>query len=134
MESDCYLGKIDAENPHKISWHKVAHHTGVGRYRMAATGVVDQNKIIFLGGTHTPYNYNGMGYDGTPAEPVAEANVFDIKTRSWQRLALNHASMDHRALIQMHDQFITVGGMLKGQKVSARVHRHSLPLRSELSH
>ncbi|MEM9058661.1 MAG: galactose oxidase, partial [Pseudomonadota bacterium] len=34
----CYLGRIDAQNPRRIEWHRLPSHPGPPLYRMAAAG------------------------------------------------------------------------------------------------
>lgn len=118
--AQCFKGIIDKNNPLKIDWRMVEHPTKTPRYRMAATSV--NNKIVMLGGSTNPYNYNGIGYDGTPSPASSEIWLFDLKTQQWQ-IENNHntKTMDHRGLIFHNDRLITLGGMDNNQNVISDV-------------
>jgi N-acetylneuraminic acid mutarotase len=118
--AQCYKGTIDINNPLKIDWRIVDHPTNTPRYRMAATSV--NNTIVMLGGSTNPYNYNGIGYDGTPSPASSEIWLFDLKTQQWQ-IENNHyqKTMDHRGLIFHSDRLITLGGMDNNQNVISDV-------------
>ncbi|NMP32541.1 galactose oxidase [Thalassotalea sp. M1531] len=120
-EPACYLGSISLKQPNKINWHKVAHPTGVARYRMAATGVYSANSAYFIGGSDNPYNYSGIGYNGAPSEPDSKIWKFDFNSNKWQLLTSATATMDHRSLIELNNTLYTVGGMLKAQEVTDKV-------------
>ena len=62
-----WRGDIDPKNPTEIVWKPVDSHAGPARYRMAAIGDEAGQRVIFAGGGDNPYNYNGIGYDGVPA-------------------------------------------------------------------
>ena len=114
-ESACYLGIIDEKNPNKIDWRKVKHPTSVARYRMASAGIESSNKIVFFGGSDNPYNYNGIGYDGVPAEPSKQLWTYDLVTQKWSVSMGPQASMDHRGAVLVNafekEQLFTIGGM-----------------------
>jgi hypothetical protein len=89
---------------------------------MASAGIASLNAVLFVGGSENPYNYDGIGYNGEPSEPASDALLFDLSTLSWQVLGLaTPPTMDHRALVPLGDRWLTVGGMLTGQEVTARV-------------
>ena len=89
---------------------------------MAATGSRRLGMIVFAGGSDNPYNYNGIGYDGNPSAPSARVFGFDLAADGWRDLGeLPEASMDHRGLLEVGDEFLIVGGMRAGQAVSPRV-------------
>ncbi|MFT5163623.1 MAG: N-acetylneuraminic acid mutarotase [Alteromonadaceae bacterium] len=122
MSPESYIGAIDKHDFRKIAWQTLPSHPGKAKYRMAATGVVAKGKIIFANGSDNPYNYNGIGYNGTPSKPANEVFAWDIKSASWQRLApFAFASMDHRAMIAINNTLYIVGGMSAHQQVSAKV-------------
>jgi len=124
---DCYLGIIDVEDERRIDWRSVDYHPGLPRYRMAAAGVPEVNGVLFLGGSENPYNYNGIGYDGRPSEPAADALLFDIDTQTWRVLEFEgEPTMDHRGLVPFAGQWLTVGGMAADQRVSRRVVAYEL--------
>lgn len=125
--NECWMGKI----PHKgditkIVWTKLPPHPGSARYRIAAGAEPPGKKaarIYFSGGTDNPYNYNGIGYNGQPSEPSPVSFAFNTRSHSWETLTENapDATMDHRGLLVTHRGLVIVGGMEKGQTVSAKV-------------
>ena len=124
---DCYLGIIDNEDGRRIDWRAVDYHPGRPRYRMAAAGVAEVNGVLFVGGSENPYNYDGIGYDGQPSEPAADALLFDIDTQTWQVLEFEgEPTMDHRGLVPFAGQWLTVGGMAADQRVTRRVLSYEL--------
>jgi len=124
---DCYLGIIDNEDGRRIDWRAVDYHPGRPRYRMAAAGLAEVNGVLFVGGSENPYNYDGIGYDGQPSEPAADALLFDIDTQTWQVLEFEgEPTMDHRGLVPFAGQWLTVGGMAADQRVTRRVAAYEL--------
>ncbi len=120
---ECWMGKIDHHDPRKIQWSKLPNHPGAARYRIAAGGSEKDEKIYFAGGTDSPYDYNGIGYDGKPSEPSPVTFDFNLHTGKWETIDENapDATMDHRGLLVTHEGLVMIGGMEKGQKVSSRV-------------
>jgi hypothetical protein len=89
---------------------------------MAAAGIDDMNAVVFVGGSDNPYNYDGIGYDGEPSQPVSGILHYDLEKRAWRTLSsVAPASMDHRALAHFDGAWLTVGGMLQDQAVTACV-------------
>ena len=120
IERASWRGDIDPENPTRIRWTRLPDHPGPPVYRGAATVV--GNLVMFAGGTDNPYNYNGMGYDGVPAEPSARVFAFDVVANAWRDLPpLGAPSMDHRGIVAVGDRLVIVGGMRAGQRVVANV-------------
>jgi hypothetical protein len=84
-------------------------------------------RIYFSGGTDTPYNYNGIGYNGQPAEPSPVTFAFNVSTGEWETVSEEtpestpEPTMDHRGLLVTRRGLIIVGGMEKGQQVTAKV-------------
>jgi N-acetylneuraminic acid mutarotase len=120
---ECWMGKIDHKHPEKITWSKVPPHPGNARYRIAAGGGEHENRIYFSGGSNTPYNYNGIGYDGTPAEPSPTTFAYNLHSGKWETLSQKtpDPTMDHRGLLVTSEGLVIIGGMEKGQQVTARV-------------
>jgi hypothetical protein len=119
---ECFLGIIDEKDSRQIDWRRLDAHPGLPRYRMASAGIESLNAVLFIGGSDNPYNYNGIGYDAEPSEPVANALLFDLDSLSWQMLPLpNSPTMDHRGLVPFGGRWLTVGGMLVNQKVTDQV-------------
>jgi N-acetylneuraminic acid mutarotase len=116
-EAACYLGIIDAKQPNKIDWQIIKHPTGNARYRMAAKGIPLEQKVVFVGGSDNPYNYNGIGYDGNPSQPSDEIWFFDLNSRQWQIQKSKTTTMDHRGLVLFKKELLTIGGMTANQQV-----------------
>ena len=127
--SECWFGEIDTKDQRRIRWQPLPYHPGPSRYRMAATGTATHgDRVVFAGGSTNPYNFNGIGYNGEPSEPQAGVFSFDLSNRQWVcHGKLSVATMDHRGLPQLGDDFYIVGGMLSGQQVSDSVWRFRLP-------
>lgn len=120
---ECWMGKIDHHDPTKITWSKVPAHPGNAHYRIAAGASDKDARIYFSGGSEIPFNYNGIGYNGRPAEPSPVTFAFNVKTGAWETLneKTPDPTMDHRGLIVSSHQLIILGGMEKGQQVTAQV-------------
>jgi N-acetylneuraminic acid mutarotase len=120
---ECWMGKIDHHDLAKIQWTKLPNHPGPARYRIAAGASEKDQKIYFSGGTDNPYNYDGIGYNGVPAEPSAVTFSFDVRSGKWETIN-EHASqpsMDHRGLLVIPEGLVIVGGMEKAEQVTGRV-------------
>lgn len=124
---ECWTGKIfHRGDVTKIQWSKLPPHPGKARYRIAA-GAEPQGKkagrIYFSGGTDNPYNYNGVGYDGKPSEPSPVTFAFNARKQAWETVSETtpNPTMDHRGLLVTHRGLVIVGGMEKGQQVTAKV-------------
>jgi hypothetical protein len=126
---ECYRGDIEPGDPARITWRAVALHPGAPRYRAAAGPVTTRTRsgIMFAGGTANPYNYNGIGYDGRPAEPEATSWIYDTVRDEWVAgPSLDRPTMDHRGLVHAAGAWWIVGGFDPGQSVSTRVTRLAL--------
>jgi N-acetylneuraminic acid mutarotase len=125
--TECWLGKIPKKGDiTKIEWKKLPSHPGNAHYRIAAgAGPLEKKggRIYFSGGTDNPYNYSGIGYNGQPAEPSPVTFAFNVHTGAWETVSENTSepTMDHRGLLVTHRGLILVGGMEKGQQVTAKV-------------
>lgn len=128
--SECWMGRLP--NPKKkgditkIEWKKLPPHPGNAHYRIGAGAEQPgkkASKIYFSGGTDNPYNYNGIGYNGEPAEPSPVTFAFDVRAEKWQTISDNtpNPTMDHRGLLATHRGLLLIGGMEKGQKVTGKV-------------
>jgi len=120
---DCWMGKIDHKDMTRIRWTRLATHPGDAHYRIAAGPSEKDHRIYFTGGTDNPYNYNGIGYDGRPAEPSPMTFAFDVREKEWETVNENTPTptMDHRGLPVIPRGLLVVGGMGKGQQVTANV-------------
>lgn len=106
--------------PVGVEWGALPEHPGPALYRAAAGAV--GNVALILGGSDNPYNYNGVGYDGVPAEPIRQLLAFLPGAGEWRNLvAPPVATMDHRTLGVAGGFVFLVGGMESGQRVSSRV-------------
>jgi len=124
--SDCYQGIIDSSDSRRIDWRVVDAHPGLPRYRMAAAGTEEFGGVLFIGGSENPYNYDGIGYDGEPSEPVADALLFNTANATWQVLPISGTStMDHRGLLHFGDSILTIGGMQAGQQVTNSIYSYA---------
>lgn len=116
LQPQTWVGTIDAARPTTIAWRAGPPHDGLPLYR-AAVGRCGE-RIVFAGGTHNPYNYNGIGYDGVASTPLAAVHAFDTRRLAWAVLApLATPTMDHRGLAMVGDSGWVVGGMREGQRV-----------------
>ena len=122
----CWEGAIKSRDAARIAWTLLSPHPGIAQYRMAAGAW--GNKVVFSGGTGNPYNYDGIGYDGKPSEPVATTFAWDIESRRWETLPdLPTPTMDHRGLAADRDGLSLVGGMGTGRKLTPRSSHLALP-------
>jgi len=120
---ECWMGKIDHKSVKEIHWNKVSEHPGGGRFRIAAGVSEKDRRIYFSGGTANPHDYNGIGFDGQPAEPVSTTFDFNVKDAAWEMDTEDtpNPSMDHRGLIEISAGMVVIGGMEKGQQVTDKV-------------
>jgi len=122
----CWSGRIDAENHRRIHWKPVPAHPRAARYRMAATGD-EKQRVVFAGGSDNPYNFNGTGYNGVPAEAAKSVFSYSFKTGKWQQHGdLPQGTMDHRGLPYSNGWYYLVGGMQDQQAVVPDVYRFRL--------
>lgn len=120
LEGSSWRGDIDAADPTSITWRLLAPHPGPPLYRAAAAAWGEW--VIFAGGTDNPYNFDGIGYDGVPAQPRTAVFAYNIRTDAWRELtSLPRASMDHRGLTVVGGALFLIGGMGMGQRVTAEV-------------
>jgi hypothetical protein len=119
----CFLGSLDPTLIGAIAWQPIPAHPGEPRYRSAALGTRQHGaRVVFVGGAENPYNYDGIGYDGVPAEPSAAVLSFDLATRAWARHSdAPAATMDHRNLLALRERLLVIGGMREGQAVTGAV-------------
>jgi len=120
LEESSWRGEIDPSDPAEITWTRLPKHPGPALYRAAAIGL--DERVVFVGGSDNPYNYDGMGYDGRPAEPAGVAFAWDVADDRWTEIpAPVTATMDQRGLVNVDGRLFTLGGMTTGQHVSRRV-------------
>lgn len=121
--TECWKGKIDHHDFHRIEWTKLPSHPGSAQFRVAAGGSEKDDMIYFSGGSANPYDFAGIGYDGKPAEPSPVTFAFNLHSGKWETLDANtsNPTMDHRGLLVTHEGLVIIGGMEKGQQVTARI-------------
>jgi hypothetical protein len=122
--NQAWLGEINPGDPRRISWSELPLLEETAQYRMAATGDEESGLVLFAGGSHRPYNFNGIGYDGLPAEPEDSLFAWDMASAMWVRFpeASRAATMDHRGLVRIGNAgYVTIGGMTAGQAVTGNV-------------
>lgn len=119
----CWQGKIDHKDPTKIEWAKIASHPGDARFGMGAGCGEKDHRIVFTGGSPTPFDYRGIGLDGKPAEPSTYTFAYDVHGGKWD--TLNDSTFDVRlqssGVLSTPLGELVLGGMVKGQAVTARV-------------
>jgi len=120
---ECWIGKISKKDVTKIEWTKLPAHPGNARYRIAAGASEKDNRIFFSGGTDNPYNYDGIGYNGQPAEPSPVTFAFNVHRGEWETINENtpEPTMDHRGLLVTLRGLMMIGGMEHGQQVTPKV-------------
>ncbi len=117
---ECWLGKLRDDGLVRFDWQPVPAMPGGSRYRAGAIGlqVFGSERVVFAGGADRPYNYNGVGYDGKPAQPISQVVSFDFDQRRWHCHGLMpQARMDHRSLVYDDGQLVLIGGMNTDQEV-----------------
>jgi hypothetical protein len=120
LETVAWLGDLTPGDPSEVAWSVLGVHPAPGLFR-AAGGTVG-GLALFVGGSDTPYNFDGIGYDGAPAEPVRQVLAYAPRVGNWRHLAAPPlATMDHRNLGVAGGMVFLVGGMEAGQTVSGKV-------------
>lgn len=122
--SECWLGLISKLDPLNIEWEQIPHHSGTAYYRMAASGVSKNNRIVFAGGSDNPYNYDGIGYNKIPSSASDLLFSYNLGSKEWHFSQLKlPKNMDHRALLHDGEWFYIIGGMESNQLISNKVIR-----------
>lgn len=127
--NECWMGHLPSSKKGdvtKIRWTKLPAHPGNAHYRIAAGAGPSERRggrIYFSGGTDNPYNYDGIGYNGQPAEPSPVTFAFSAYSERWETINENtpDPTMDHRGLLVTRHGLVIPGGMEKGQQVTAKV-------------
>ncbi len=120
--AQAWQGRIDPDDPTRITWRRLPDHPGPPVYRAAAAGSQRAGLVVFAGGGLEAYNYDGIAYEGGPVHPSDRIFGYDVRQDRWIAIArLPQASMDHRALLLTGSQAIVVGGMREGPVVSAEL-------------
>src|SRR5580693_125331 len=122
---ECWLGKIDKKDPHRIEWSKLPAHPGTARFAIAGGGNNRDHKIFFSGGTPTPHDYKGVAYDGQPTEGSAFTFDFDLHHHQWETISEDTPDprADSRGIVFTQIGPVVLGGMAKNMAVTARVNQ-----------
>ena len=100
-----------------IAWTEVNPSPFSPTYRAAnSLGSLASGRVLFVGGTDNPYNFNGTGYNGQPSNPLAQVMAYDPENDAWSLIDDTNgephtATMDHRGLVSFAGGWATVGGM-----------------------
>ncbi|NNE43311.1 MAG: hypothetical protein HKN12_03810, partial [Gemmatimonadetes bacterium] len=118
------VGAINPADPTQITWEDRGPHPGAAVYRGASWNLPgDPTRVLFAGGTDNPYNFDGIGYDGNPSEPLGQVWSYHVATGT----VVFHENkpvptMDHRGWpAGGGGRLWIVGGMEAGQQVTDRV-------------
>jgi N-acetylneuraminic acid mutarotase len=132
---ECWSGKISHHDPTRIEWTKLPAHPGTARFRTAAGGSEKDEKIYFSGGSDSPHDNAGIGYDGKPSEPSAVTFAFSLSSRKWETIDENtpDPTMDHRGLLVTKSNLVIIGGMAKGQTVTPKIMALSKEAKAKLA-
>ena len=117
---ECWVGKIDRKDPNKIEWSKIAEHPGPARFGIG--GGAEGKKIYFSGGSVTPHNFKGIGYDGKPADVSTVTFTYEVHGNKWETVTedTGDARMDGRGVVSTPPGPIVLGGMVKEQTPTSR--------------
>ena len=120
---ECWMGKIDRKNPDKIEWSKLPPHPGPARFGIAGGAAERDRKIFFSGGTAAPHNFKGLGYDGHADEVSTFTFAFNLHSKQWETITEDtyDPRADSRGILDTPLGLVVLGGMAKGQAVTARV-------------
>ncbi|MFQ5462793.1 MAG: IPTL-CTERM sorting domain-containing protein [Phycisphaerae bacterium] len=111
------VGTIDPADVAAINWTIPAPSPFSQTYRAAGSqGTQPCDRVIFVGGTNNPYNFNGTGYNGQPANPLDQVMTYDPVADAWSLVddsfgVAHGPTMDHRGLVYFNGAWVTVGGM-----------------------
>ena len=120
LDSAAWIGRVSPTDPSRVQWGPLPRHPDPAVYRAAGGSL--GGLVLFVGGTDNPYNYDGIGYDGVPSQPLRQVLAYSPAGGAWRTLfAPPVATMDHRTLGIAGGQVFLVGGMEADQRVTARV-------------
>jgi N-acetylneuraminic acid mutarotase len=117
------VGTINPNDPTDVTWEDRGPHPGAPVYRAAGWNLPDADaRLVISGGTDNPYNFDGIGYDGNPSEPLGQLWSYHPASDTY----VFHddkpvPTMDHRGFPFGGGRMWIVGGMEAGQVVTDRV-------------
>lgn len=111
LSRSAYAARLDAANPAQLEWFPIDVPRGAMLYRPAVSA--SGGRLLVVGGTDNPYNIDGVGYNGAPAEPSGMVFVLDaeLEWHEFEVVGVKPATMDHRAIVPFDDGWAVVGGM-----------------------
>jgi hypothetical protein len=115
------VGEIDPLDPTLITWSYPDDNPGDAGYRMAS--MTYEDKIFWVGGAPTAYNYNGIAYNGSGGvDPMSRILMYDTDGLWWDEgIGQAYAQMDLRGVAKVaSNKWIICGGMEVNQVVSNR--------------
>lgn len=117
---EAWIGKLHVRRRKvEIEWTPLPPFPSKARFGIAAGKFKD--RVVFTGGSATPHDYRGIGYDGKPAEPVATTFAYNVKKKQWETLPDNPMpTMNHRRLVNDGYGLMLVGGMEAKQQPTRR--------------
>ncbi len=114
-------GYINPDDPSQITWDIPSDGPGSIGYRSGAAAF--GNRIFWIGGSGTTYNFDGIAYNGTGGvDPLPRILTYHTKTAGWtEGLGSPVQVMDLRGVAHLAaDSYIICGGMETDQSVSKR--------------
>ncbi len=111
------VGQIDSGDPSIIAWTEMDPSPFSPTYRAAnSLGSLPDGRLLFVGGTDNPYNFDGAGYNGQPSNPLDQVMTYDLADEGWSLIddtagEAHIATMDHRGLVSFDGGWVTIGGM-----------------------
>lgn len=119
VQREIRKGWIDPIDPTHIIWSMDTLHMDLVGYRMASTTI--NNKVYWIGGSNTTYNYDGIGYQGNiPVEPNNRILSYSPNTGNWDTTFSLEINMDFRGIATFSDEMFLIGGMENNQQVSSK--------------
>jgi hypothetical protein len=115
-----YRATLSPAQPPTVQWSNLGPHPGPPRYRAAGGAVA--GRMLFVGGTADPYNYNGISYlTKQPSAPIDEELAFIPATGTFAAMPARRPvpTMDHRGLAVCGNTMAVIGGMATGPRVQA---------------
>jgi N-acetylneuraminic acid mutarotase len=114
-------GYINPNDPTDISWELIGEAPGDPGYRAACSGT--NNRVFWIGGSPTSYNYNGVAYNGSGGvDPSARILHFNPTDSIYLDDTMQpFGVMDLRGIAKLSNNcWIICGGMDTNQVVSNR--------------